>query len=425
MFRKRNRALCLTIAFVVLTCFAVVQNVEAAPNFTEPPKIIGVVEPRSGVYAEVGEYGARGAQLAVDQYNARGGVLGSELKLIVEDTQSVPNVGAQKARKLITEKNAVMLVGEVSSAVAAVMANVCQELNTIYMASGPNGNNIRMDDNKRVMFITDCSNWQAGNAMVDYLLKTEGKRWYFITADYTWGRTAYETASKLLKKNGGIEVGNDFSPFGTSDFSSYLLKIKQAKPDVVYLSIGGTDGINFQKQFAQFGMKGTMTVSGAIINDSDAWTLGEGVMDGVWPHVWSYNVNTPGSKAFTAQFREKFGKYPENESWQDYISVVAYLEAVKKAKTWDTEAVIKVLEDPSFKFDGLKERDVYYRLRDHQLQQEVYIVKTREGKWPDPQDWCTIVATYPGKDQSLESIDSTMEENPTILQRKFPLKSDK
>lgn len=419
MHRNRKWISLVIIALLVL----MMGNSVWAQNFTAAQKVIGVVEPRSGVYAEIGEYGIKGVQLALDQYNAKGGMLGSELVLVAEDTQSVVNVGAQKARKLITERGAVMLVGEVSSAVAAAMGAVASELNVIYMAAGANSNNITNEDAKRVMFRTDLSNFQSNNAMSSYLLKNYGKKWYFLTSDYTWGHTAYNVAAKILKENGGTQLANDLVPFGTSDYSAYLLKIRQAKPDVLYLSIGGTDLINFFKQFAGFGLKGTMQVSGAIMNDSDAWTLGPGVMTGVWPKVWAYNVDTAGSKAFTQAFIAKYGVYPENESWQDYISTVAYLEAVKRAGTWDYQQVIQKLE--GYEFDGLKSRPVYYRTRDHQLIQEVYIVKAREGSWPNKQDWGEIVAIYPGKDVALESIESTMAENPMILQNKYPLSIDK
>jgi branched-chain amino acid transport system substrate-binding protein len=419
MYKNRKWVSLVIIALVVL----MMGNSVWAQKFTAPQKVIGVVEPRSGVYAEIGEYGIKGVQLALDQYNAKGGVLGSELVLVAEDTQSVVNVGAQKARKLITERGAVMLVGEVSSAVAAAMGAVASELNVIYMAAGANSNNITNEDAKRVMFRTDLSNFQSNNAMSNYLLKNYGKKWYFLTSDYTWGHTAYNVAARILKENGGTQLANDLVPFGTSDYSSYLLKIRQAKPDVLYLSIGGTDLINFFKQFAGFGLKGTMQVSGAIMNDSDAWTLGPGVMTGVWPKVWAYNVDTPGSKAFTQAFIAKYGVYPENESWQDYISTVAYLEAVKRANTWDYQQVIKQLE--GYEFDGLKGRPVYYRARDHQLIQEVYIVKARDGAWPNKQDWGEIIAIYPGKDVPLESLESTMAENPMILQNKYPLSIDK
>jgi len=411
------------LSFVVIALLVLMTGNSVWAQFTAPQKVIGVVEPRSGVYAEIGEYGIKGVQLALDQYNAKGGVLGSELVLVAEDTQSVVNVGAQKARKLITERGAVMLVGEVSSAVAAAMGAVAAEFNVIFMAAGANSNNITNEDAKRVMFRADLSNWQSNNAMANYLLKNYGKRWYFLTSDYTWGHTAYNVAAKILKENGGTHLANDLVPFGTSDYSAYLLKIRQAKPDVLYLSIGGTDLINFFKQFAGFGLKGTMQVSGAIMNDSDAWTLGPGVMTGVWPKVWAYNVDTQGSKAFTQAFIAKYGVYPENESWQDYISTVAYLEAVKRAGTWNYEQVIKQLED--YQFDGLKNRPIYFRARDHQLIQEVYIVKARDGAWPNKQDWGEIVAIYPGPGVPLDSIESTMEENPMVLQKKYPLSIDK
>jgi branched-chain amino acid transport system substrate-binding protein len=411
------------LSLVVIALLVLMMGNSAWAQFTAPQKVIGVVEPRSGVYAEIGEYGIKGVQLALDQYNAKGGVLGSELVLVAEDTQGVVNVGAQKARKLITERGAIFLVGEVSSSVAAAMGAVAQELKVIYMAAGANSNNITNEDAQRVMFRADLSNWQSNNAMANYLLKNYGKRWYFVTSDYTWGHTAYDVAARILKENGGTHLANDLVPFGTSDFSSYLLKIRQAKPDVLYLAIGGTDGINFFKQFAGFGLKGTMQVSGAIFNDSDAWTLGPGVMTGIWPKVWHYSVDTPGSRAFTQAFIDKYGLYPENESWQDYISTVAYLEAVKRAGTWNYEQVIKQLEGTEF--DGLKERPVFFRTRDHQLIQEVYIVKAREGSWPNKQDWGEIIAVYPGKDVPLESIESTIKENPMVLQNKTPLSIDK
>ena len=386
--------------------------------FTADPKIIGIVEPRSGVYAEIGEYGIKGVELALEEYNAMGGVLGSELKYIAEDTQSKANIGSQKARKLITENDAVMLVGEVSSSCAAAMGAVAQELGVIYMASGPNSNIITSSNAQRVMFRTDLSNWQSNRAMANYLIETEGKRWYFLTSDYTWGHTAYEVASQILEEKGGTEIANDLVPFGTNDYSSYLIKIQEAKPDVLYVAVGGTDLINFFKQFVGFGLKGKMQVSGAIFNDSDAWTLGPGIVSGVWPKVWAYNVDTPESKAFTERFMERYGVPPENESWQDYISTVAYLEAVKRAGTWDFEQVIKELE--GYEFDGMKGRDIYYRERDHQLIQQVYIVEAQD-EWPNDWDWCKIIAEVPAPSEELESIASTTADNPLNLQEQQPL----
>ncbi len=426
MVTKRKGIISLVVLMSILLLIAANSLVfaggeqEAADDgtFTAETKIIGIVEPRSGVYAEIGELGIKGVELALDEYNAQGGVLGSKLEYVAEDTQSKPNIGAQKARKLITEKGAVMLVGEVSSSCAAAMGAVAQEMGVIYMASGANSNIITGSDAQRVMFRADLSNWQSNRAMAKYLVETEGKNWYFLTSDYTWGHTAYQVASEILKESGGTEIANDLVPFGTNDYSSYLIKIQKAKPDVLYCSVGGTDGINFFKQFAGFGLRGTMQVSGAIINDSDAWTLGPGVMTGVWPHVWAYNVDTPESKAFTEKFEAKYGTPPENESWQDYISTVAYLEAVKRAGTWDHEQVIKELEGT--KFNAMKGNDVYFRDWDHQLIQQVYIVKALD-EWPSEYDWCEIVAEVPAPGEDLESIACTKDENPVRLQEKTKL----
>ena len=198
-----------------------------------------------------------------------------------------------------------------------------------------------------------------------------------------------------------------------TDFSPYLLKIRQSKPDVVCLNLAGNQVTNFVKQYAEFGLP--FPTVGFNLNTADAWAAGEGNLSGTWPTVWFHTLDNPRSKAFVAAFMKKHGKPPENHAWIEYVALKLMAQAMNEAKSTDSDKLIAQFEKGA-KFDILKTREAYFRSWDHQLVQEAYPFTAKpKGKTKDQYDLMELGPAVPGANQSLEVIYPTKEQNPCTL----------
>ncbi|MHB1005340.1 MAG: ABC transporter substrate-binding protein [Chloroflexota bacterium] len=368
---------------------------------------IGTLNPGTGTYAVQGVNAVNGGRLAIAEYNDAGGVLNSEIEYIWEDSQANAGVGTQKAQKLIDKDKVNALTGEVSTSVALAVGEVAEAAKVLYVASAPNGNEVTGKNCRKYVFRVDSMN-EMGIKSVFPVMITKGKNWYFITHDYAWGQDGYRIGSKMLKDAGGNELGNILVPLGTNDFSSHLIKVRDAKPDVLFVTVGGSDFGALLKQLKEFGLQDKMQLTGPIANQSDFWSLGIDYTVGYWPMVWYYQLDVPGSQAFNKKYMEKYGQPAENNSWQEYIAVKSILEAMKKANSVKGADLVKALE--GYEFDGLKARKIYYREWDHQLVQEMYVLQAKtKDKMKDNWDYFDIVSAAPKPDQPLDAFAGTKE----------------
>jgi branched-chain amino acid transport system substrate-binding protein len=378
------------------------------------PVKIGHLIPQSGFLSPMGEYMINAAKLAVEEINAAGGVLGRQLQLVPEDDQN-PGVAVQKATKLIQQEKVDALVGTVSSAVCLAVMEVADRSKMLLVNTGSNSDEIRGKRCNFYTFSVEGSNSQYVNTIGRYLIKQKQyKRWYFLTSDYAFGHDLLRVSRMLLKKMGGTEIGSELIPTGTMDFSSYLLKVRNLKPDVVFQNLAGTDQTNFMKQYAEFGL--TMEVAGGLIDTLLMWPVGVGSITGSFPLLWWYDLPYDETKRFAAAFTKKYGKPPENQAWGDYYSTKAIAMAIQQAGTTDSKKVVEAME--KIKFDGGKGRQLYFRSWDHQLMQPMWVAlgkKKDESK--DQWDIWKIAGEVPDKNEDLEVIASTKEENACEMTR--------
>ncbi len=373
----------------------------------EPIKI-GYPTNRSGVYAYLGAYEIMGAQFAVEEYNQKGGVLGRPIEMILEDTQANSAVAVQKATKLLDRDKVHCIAGGVLSAEALAMGDLAQQRQVVYINAAGNNDGQRCH---RYVFAIDHSMTQMAYALTPWLVKNRGPKWYFINHTTPAAQFAAEKVGSLLKAAGGTIVGTDNVPLETADFSAFLNKLKAANPDLAFFCIGGLPLVNLLKQFKEFGLRGKIEVSGYTINQSDAWNMGIDTFTGVWAGLWYYKQKTPGSPEFATRFWKKFGKPPENNSWQGYFAIQTILEAMKAAGSTNGKAMVEAIE--KMKFDGYKGRPLYYRMHDHQLMQPLYIMRAKKKEEAEDEwDLFALLAEVPGPNENLESIAGKPEEMP-------------
>jgi branched-chain amino acid transport system substrate-binding protein len=373
---------------------------------------IGHITPRTGFLGQAGEQGFRAAMLAVEEANAAGGVLGRRIELIAEDSVN-PATAVNKAQKLLERDKVVCLIGEVSSASALAIGDQALRAKIPFFNTGSNSDALRGQNCNRYMFHIEGSNtmytktigtWQKEQKLI------KGARWYFLTADYAFGHDLYRVSSRFLQENGGVVLANDMVPTNTADYSSYILKIRSLRPDYIYLNLAGVDQTTFLKQYREYSLPFPLT--GGVMDTISFWSAGLDNISGVWQSLWYHGLKAPGAAGFTKRFMDKWNLPPENQAWGDYIGVRIALQSIAETKNTDAAAIVQYLEKGAA-FDLLKDRKGSFRPWDHQLLQEMYVVKVKDkAKSKDKWDIFEVVEAVPGPKESLELIQPTQAENP-------------
>lgn len=376
---------------------------------------IGHLTPLTGFLGALGEYAVMGMKMATEEINAAGGVLGRKLDVMSEDSVN-PATASTKAQRMLERDGVEFLMGEINSASAKTIMQVAARNKRLFLQIGARSDVLRGKDCNRYTFHVDIPVTVMVNAAGQALAREgyiKGKRIFALTSDYLFGHDLAKAAKAFIAANGGTLVGDELTATDTTDFSPFLLKIRQAKPDLVATNLGGNQVTNFVKQYAEFGLP--YQVAGFNLNTADAWAAGEGNLAGIWPTVWHHELQTPGSKAFVAAFRKKYDKPPENHAWIEYVSLKIMAQAMNATQGTDTEKLIKYFESEA-QFDLLKKRKGYFRSWDHQLIQEAYPFTVKpKGQARDKWDFLKFGDPVPAANQPLEVINPPKSANACVL----------
>ncbi len=373
--------------------------------------VVGHLTPRTGFLGPLGEYGVMAADLAVEQINAAGGVMGRKINLIKEDSVN-PQTASTKAERMIERDKVTAIVGEISSASCLTIAQVAQRTKNLFINTGGNSDALRGANCNRHMFHVESQNSMYVKTCGQALLKqgmVKDKRWFSLTADYAFGHDLLRVAKGFMEKNGGKFAADKLVPTDATDFSALLLEIRNAKPDLVISNLAGNQITNFLKQYSEFGL--TFPTAGFGFDTAVAWAAGKGNFGGTWPLVWHHLIETAGSRQFVAEFTKKYRKPPENQAWGDYVAVKVLAQAMAETKTTDPVKIIEHLEKGA-KFDVMKTREAMFRAGDHQLMHEMYVITALPPeKIRNQWDIFTASGPVPSAQEPLEAITSTPEEN--------------
>ena len=376
---------------------------------------IGHLTPLTGFLGALGAYAQLGIRMAEDEINKSGGVLGRPLAVTSEDSVN-PATAATKAQRMLDQDGVAFLMGEINSASALTIMQVAARNKKFFMQVGARSDALRGKNCNRYTFHVDIPSAVMVNAVGKALVRDnmmKGKKFYTLTADYLFGHDLASSAKRFFAANGGNLIGDELVATDVNDFSPYLLKIRQAKPDVVCSNLAGNQVTNLIKQYSEFGLP--FPIVGFNLNTADAWAAGEGNLSGTWPTVWYHTLDVPASKTFVDNFTKKYGKPPENHAWIEYISLKMMAQGINETKSTDTEKLIAYFEKET-QFDILKARKAYFRPWDHQLMQEAYPFTVKaKGQAKDKWDFLSLGGAVPGADESLEVLAMTKEQNPCTL----------
>ena len=309
---------------------AVLASTLAAPNVlaqTSAPIRIGNINSYTGGLAYAGENNLNGMNLYFDSINWT--VAGRKIEVIKEDDQFNPQIGLQKAKKLVESDKVDLVVGIQASNVALAVLNYMKQQKAFYVVSGAGTDAITWD-RYPYLFRTSVSAYQLSGPMANYVYDNLGKEIVTTASDYAGGRDVMAQFKGPYVARGGKVLKEIWPPLGTTDFSAYLTDIKSIDPPVTYDFMPGADAVRFIQQYSEFGLKEKMPLTGFTIIDSQTVSaLGKSAVGVISALTYTDTVDNPESKEFAVSFRAKYKYGPDLFADYGYVGAKTIGEALK------------------------------------------------------------------------------------------------
>ncbi len=334
------------------------------------PVKVGVLNDQSSIYADLAGPGSViAARLAAE--DAGGTVLGRPVQIVVADHQGKPDVGASIARRWYDADGVSAIVDLPVSSIALAVQEVARERNKVVMFSSASSSDLLGKNCGPTSFQWTFNTASAARSTATAVLKDGGTSWYFVAADYAFGRAMVRDATAVIDGNGGRVLGTGWHPLGTSDFASFLLQAQSSRTKVVALVSGGSDFINAVKQANEFGLAASgLKVVSMQTFISDVHSIGLSVAQGLTLTAAFYWDLDEATRAWSKRFGAlNGGRMPTMAQAGVYSAVRHYLKAVAKAGTTDGPAVAAAMRgmpvddmmthNAQIRDDGWVMRDLY------------------------------------------------------------------
>ena len=304
----------------------------AAPahaEFTGGVVRIGVLNDQSGIYADMAGPGSvEAARIAVEEFGGKVG--GVPVEVVFGDHQNKPDVGLNIARQWLDVGGVDMIADITNSSIALAVASLVKDKNKVAIISSSNSNRLTGDACSPNHIQWTLDNYSLAKSTGTAVVKSGGKTWFFITADYAFGHDMEREAGQIVKAAGGSVLGQVRHPLNTADLSSFLVQAQGSGATVIALANAGSDFTSSVKQAAEFGItQSGKSLAGLAVYLTDVRSLGLQAGQGLYlsePFYWDLNDNT---RAFAKKFAERRGgAMPTAYQAGVYSSVLHYLKAV-------------------------------------------------------------------------------------------------
>ena len=356
---------------------------------------IGFITDMSGLYADIdGPAGAEAIKMAIADMG--GAINGKKIEVLVADHQNKADVAAAKAREWFDTQGVDMLIGGTSSGTGLAMAKIALEKKKLFISVGAATSALTNEQcspyTVHWAYDTTALAKGTGNAVV----KSGGKSWYFLTADYAFGAQLQSDTSTVVKAAGGTIVGSVKHPLSASDFSSFLLQAQSSKAQILGLANAGGDTINSIKAANEFGITKTMKLAGLLMFINDVHSLGLKATQGMYlTDSWYWNRDAE-SRAWSRKFFEKIKRMPSSIQAGDYSATLQYLTAVKATGSDDADKVLAKLK--TMKINDIFTKNGFVR-GDGSMIHDMYLMQVKTpDKSVEPWDYYNVVQTFKGEE---------------------------
>lgn len=333
------------------------------------PIRIGLLQAKEGPIVEQAEMLKQGAFMALEEMNHE--LRGQPAEIIWADEPSAQGA-AQNAVQLIQKNKVVAMLGGSLSSFALAEEAVAGRYKVPFFVNNAAAEQITGSECNPYTFRLQPPVPTQAAAMLPYL-EHIGKRWYFLTASYAFGQDIANSFKQLLKSIGGTMVGDDEVPVGSNDYSAYILKIREAKPDLVIGGLTSGDLSNFLKQWNEFGMRERLPFTEIAVGDPDLWAVGNRDLAGIYTTLWWYKDpnNSAKDKAFAAAYEKKYNRPAADKAWMGWYSARIMFESINAASSTDGAAIVEALRHWHEMDGGLK---VHFQPWNNQLVHRLLVV---------------------------------------------------
>lgn len=383
----------MTATATVIAAPRVIRSARAA----DPIKI-GVLSPVTGAWTVYGQAHSRGFELAVEEINAAGGVLGRPIEMILADYQTDQRLVVEQANRLLRQEKVDLLAGTFSSADRNAAGPVVKAADKILLY--PTWYEGQIKDyypgvcNPNIFMFGPEPTQQVWPFM-EKMVQEHGKKFYMIGSDYAWPRVTNLFTKEKLQELGGETVAEVYIPFNTPQYESVLREIREKKPDIIFHSLTGSDTVNFRQQFHAAGMSKDFTLW--TVDDEEVVTSGLGPEVSAGTYVsfdYFMTISHPNNKIFLEKYRAKYGK----DALMNTVGVGMYnaahmgAMAIAKAGKVETAAIRDALKELTF--DQAPQGTVKMRGLDNQIVVPSYLMRVREG-WTSVNDMFEELVAVP------------------------------
>jgi branched-chain amino acid transport system substrate-binding protein len=334
------------------------------------PIKVGVLNDQSGIYADLAGPGSViAARLAVE--DAGGTVLGRKVEVVVADHQNKPDIGAAIARRWYDVDGVSAIFDVPVSSIALAVQEIARQKNRIAIFSSASASDIIGKSCSPTTFQWTFNTLSAARSTASAVFEEGAKSWYFIAADYAFGKAMVRDATTVINEKGGRVVGTAWHALGTSDFASYLLQAQGSGAEVVAMVSGGSDFINVLKQSNEFGLaKGGQKIVSMQTFISDIHAIGLPIAQNLTLTAAFYWDLDDQTRKWSKRFGDlSNGRMPTMAQAGVYSAVRHFLKGVAKAGTTDGAAVAAAMREipvddmmthnAAIRDDGWVMRDLY------------------------------------------------------------------
>jgi branched-chain amino acid transport system substrate-binding protein len=403
------KEVCMIKKTAVLAMLVIFAAAFSGAAQAEDPANVGWIFPLSGPYGAYAEEMKRGVEMAVEEFNAEGGILGEPIEVVIRDSELKADVALRRMKEYV-DNGVPIIGGNLSGGISMVINQWAEKNKVLYMSTCHNSMG-QGEDRTHYGFTSGIRSYMTGAALADYSFANLGKKWMVIAADYRWGHDQVAAFMVKSEEQDGDFLGAIYTPIGPRDFSAFMPTIMAKDPDFLVLAVFGADLVAAVKQFSELGLtqkiKLALPKTAMPIMKECGAAYDENIYGAVtW--YWTLDEKYPNAKKFVDKYVEKYGRPPDADADSGYVGAWTLFKAMQNAGTKsDLEKLIAELETMEW---NLNHGEESYRACDHVRMQTVVIL---QGLGDKAKDWnlAKVIAEVPPAD-TLRTCEEDAKDQP-------------
>ena len=359
--------------------------------------VLGLLNDQSGVYKDLSGPNSKVAiEMAIEDYKAKHGdkAVAKTIEIVTADHQNKPDIANTKAQEMYDRQNADVILDVPTSSAALAVATQAKAKKKLFLNVTAATTALTGKSCNKYTFHWAYDTFMLANGTGATVVKNGGKKWSIVYPDYAFGQDMTKSFTAAVKGAGGTVGQSIPTPFPNDNFATFITKAGSTNPEVIGIMAAGGDLINFVKQYNQANMREKATLAVGLMFITDIHSLGVEQFAGTtFTDAWYWNFDAK-NKAWADKFKAKTNTRPSFAHAGNYSAAFQYLEAVQRAGTDGSDAVVKELEGK--KLEDIFLRNGTVRAADHRVLHDAYLAKVKtKAQVKEDYDYEEILNTIP------------------------------